>query len=430
MFVTDCHDSRRKCRDFGTTLDTIGVMRMGAVLDGLSSLAGDRPERPGLVGVARVGRDGAPGTQALTKRLREGQIAVIDHIDLDRSTAELLVEARVAGVVNAAPSISGRYPNQGPEALLYAGIELIDDVGPDVLSAVRDGSRIRIFDGGVFHGDKLVGRGVPQTPESVATAMAQAKEGLVNQLEAFSANTIEFMRQDRTLLIDGVGVPDVRVRLADRHVLVVAPGTDHAQDLARLRRYVKEYRPVLVGVNAGGDTLIAAGYRPDLLVGDPAEMSDKALTCGADVVVPAFADGHAPGLYRVQDLGTGAVTFPASGNPEDLALILAHHHGASLIVTVGLQASLAEFLDRGRAGKNASTFLTRLKVNDLLVDGKAAATLYRSPISVGAVALLVVAVVAVLVAAIAVTAAGPALLGHLDRAVEHLIQLVTGWFAR
>lgn len=402
-------------------------MRMGSVLDGLSSLAGDRAERPGLVGTARVSRD---GTHALVRRLREGQIAVIDHLDLDRPTAELLIDAGVAGVVNAAPSISGRYPNQGPEALLHAGVALIDDAGPELLTAIRDGAKIRVWDGGVFHGDKLLAQGVQQTPESVAMAMELAKDGLVNQLEAFSANTIEFMRQDRALLLDGVGVPDVRVRMAGRHVVVVAPGENNRPDLARLRRYVKEHRPVLVGVNGGGDTLLAAGYKPDLLVGDPGEMSDKALTSGADVVVPAFADGHAPGLYRVQDLGTGAVTFPASGNAEDLALILAQHHGAELIVTVGLQATLAEFLDRARAGRNASTFLTRLKVNDLVVDAKTAATLHRNPVSVGAVLLLVVATLAVLVAAIAMTAAGPALLGYLDRALEHLTLLATGWFAR
>jgi uncharacterized membrane-anchored protein len=395
----------------------------------LSSLTGDRRELPGLTGAARVERDGAD-IAVLVKRLREGDVAVIDRIDLDRTTAELLIDARVVAVVNAAPSISGRYPNMGPEALLDAGIALVDDAGPDLLGSVRDGAKLRLLDGGVFVGERLVARGVPQTAETVASAMAQAKEGLVNQLEAFSANTIEFMRQDRALLLDGVGVPDVRVRLADRHVLVVVPGSEHEQDLGRLRRYIKEYRPVLVGVGAGADALCAAGYRPDLVVGDPGEMSERALTCGADIVVPAFADGHAPGLHRAQDLNAGAVTFPASGNPEDLALLLAHHHGASLIVTVGFQANLAEFLDRGRSGKNASTFLTRLKVGSLLVDGKAAATLYRSPVSVGAIVLLVLAVLAVLAVAIAVTAVGPALLGHLSRVAVHVTQLVTGWFHR
>ncbi len=384
----------------------------------------DQRDLPGLSGVARVDRD----STALLRRLRDGDIAVLDQIDLDRTTAEALVSARVAGVVNASPSISGRFPNLGPEVLVAAGIVLVDGVGPDLLREVRDGAKLRLHDGAVFAGEKMVGRGVPQTVDSVATAMQRAKHGVSNQLEAFSADTIEFMRRDRALLLDGVGVPEVRVPLAGHHVLVVAPGPDQTDDLARLRRYIKEYHPVLVGVGAGADALWAAGHHPDLIVGDPAEVSDVVLTCGADVVVPAFADGHAPGLHRVQDLGAGAVTFPASGNPEDLALLLAHHHGASLIVTVGFQATLTEFLDRGRSSSNASTFLTRLKVGHLLVDSKAAATLYRTPVSFSAVLLLVCAVLVAMVATVLVSDAGPALLGYLGRWAGWVVQTVNGWF--
>ncbi|HTK67225.1 MAG TPA: putative cytokinetic ring protein SteA [Pseudonocardia sp.] len=395
-------------------------MQMSAVL---STLSRDRRDLPGLTATARVDRD----IVALVKRLRVGEIAVLDQVDLDRPTADALVTAGVVGVVNVSESISGRYPNLGPQVLLAAGITLIDGVGPEVLR-VRDGAKLRLHDGAVIHGEKLIGRGVPQTAELVNAAMVKAKDGMGDHLEAFSANTIEFMRRDRALLLDGLGVPDVRVRLADRHVLVVAPGTDHVEDLARLRRYIKECRPVLVGVDAGADALWNAGYRPDLVVGDPAEVSDKVLTSGADVVVHAFADGHAPGLHRVQDLGAGAVTFPASGNTEDLALLLAHHHGAGLIVTVGYQATLAEFLDRSRQGRNASTFLTRLKVGGLVVDAKSAAALHRTPVSAGAVMVLIVAVLLVFVAALAVTPVGPAALGHTERAVESVIQTATGWF--
>ncbi|HEY9416552.1 MAG TPA: putative cytokinetic ring protein SteA [Pseudonocardia sp.] len=419
--MTDRHDSRAKCNDSGLELDTIGGMQMSAVL---STLTKDRRDLPGVIAPARVDKD----IVALVKRLRVGEIAVLDQIDLDRPTADALVAAGVTGVVNASESISGRYPNLGPQVLLAAGITLIDGVGSDVMVRARDGAKLRLHDGGIFQGDKLLGRGVPQTPELVNAAMVKAKEGLGDHLEAFSANTIEFMRRDRALLLDGLGVPDVRVRLADRHVLVVAPGTDDVEDLARLRRYIKECRPVLVGVDGGADVLWNAGYRPDLIVGDPAEVSDKVLTSGADVVVHAFADGHAPGLHRVQDLGAGAVTFPASGNTEDLALILAHHHGAGLIVTVGYQATLTEFLDRSRQGRNASTFLTRLKVGGLVVDAKSAAALHRTPVSAGAVALMLLAVVLVFVAALSVTAVGPAALGHAERAVDTVIQLVTGWF--
>jgi uncharacterized membrane-anchored protein len=378
----------------------------------------DRRELPGLTGVARVDRN----TDALLRRLGVHDIAVLDQIDLDRVTADALIDAGVAAVVNAAPSISGRFPNLGPEALIAAGVLLVDEVGDEALRKLRDGAHVRLYDGGVYVGEHLVAQGVAQSAASVAAAMEGAKEGLAIQLEAFSANTIEFMHQDRALLLDGVGVPEVRVPLAGHHVVVVAGGTDHAADLAGLKRYIKEYHPVLVGVGAGADTLWLAGYRPDLIVGDPADVSDRALTCGADVVVPAFADGHAPGLLRVQDLGAGAVTFPASGNAEDLALLLAHHHGAALIVTVGFQASLAEFLDRSRSSSNASTFLTRLKVGNLLVDGKAVASLYRSPVSGGAVAVLVGAVLLATLTALLVSDAGPALLGYLERAASWLIQ--------
>lgn len=422
--MTDCGDSRGKCGDSGGRLDTIGDMQMTGML---ATRTRDRRKLAGVTGPARVHVDTRDIT-ALLRRVRAGDVAVLDQIDLDRPTADALVTAGVIAVVNASPSISGRFPNLGPEALLAAGITLVDGVGADVLRGVRDGARLRLHDGGVFLGDKLVGRGVRQTADTVASAMAEAKEGLANQLEAFSANTIEYMRQDRALLLDGVGVPELRVRLTGRHVLVVADGAEHAEDLAGLRRYVKEYRPVLVGVGGGADALWAAGHRPDLIVGDPAEISERVLTCGADVVVPAFADGHAPGLHRVQDLGAGAVTFPATGNPEDLALILAHHHGATLIVTVGFQATLAEFLDRGRSGSNASTFLTRLKVGGLLVDGKVAARLYHAPVSTGAVLLLVGAVLLALLAALAVTAFGPAALGHLDRSFAFVLELLAGWF--
>jgi uncharacterized membrane-anchored protein len=186
----------------------------------------------------------------------------------------------------------------------------------------------------------------------------------------------------------------------------VAPGLDHVDELRTLKRYIKEHRPILIGVESGADTLRAAGYKPQVIVGDPDGIRTETLLCGAEVVVPAHTDGHAAGLERVQDLGIGAVTFPASGNAEDLALLLADTHGASLVVTVGSQATLAEFLDRGRSGSNPSTFLTRLKLGSRLVDGKAVATLHRARVSIGTVLLLILAVVVAIAAAVAVTNTG------------------------
>jgi uncharacterized membrane-anchored protein len=230
--------------------------------------------------------------------------------------------------------------------------------------------------------------------------------------------------RERALLLDGVGVPDIEVDLKGRQVLVVAAGYDHVADLGRLSRFIREYRPRLVGVGAGADALLAAGHRPDLIVGNPAEVSNEALTSGADVVVPAFTDGHAPGLHRVQDLGAGAVTFPSSANPEDLALLLAHHHGASMIITVGLSATMGEFLDRGRSGSNASTFLTRLQTGSRVVDGRVVAALYRNRISGWLVLLLLLAVLVAAVAALLVSHVGDGVLEWMRQACTAAVALV------
>ena len=388
-----------------------------------------RPELPGLAGIARVDRR----TESLLRRIKAGEIAVLDQVDLDRATADALVAAQVAAVVNAAPSISGRFPNLGPSILVDAGITLVDGVGSDALHVIKDGARIRLVDGAVYAGELHLADGVAQDADSVADSLVEAKAGLSHQLEAFAANTTEFMQKERQLLLDGDGVPDVEVELTGRQVLVVAAGYDHVKDLGALRSYVREYRPVLVGVGAGADALLEAGHKPDLVVANPDDVSDKVLTCGADVVVPAFPDGHAPGLARVQDLGVGAVTFPSSANQEDLALLLAAHHGAALVVTVGLSATLTEFLDRGRSGSNASTFLTRLQLGGALVDGRVIAMLYRSRISVGVILLLVAAGAAAVLGALAVTDIGDALLAWIAHTwgavVGPLVDTVKGWFA-
>ena len=381
-----------------------------------------RAELPGVSGVARVDRH----TAALLRRLRPGDVAVLEQVDLDRATADALVAADVAAVVNAAPSISGRFPNLGPQILVDAGIPLVDAVGAEVLHAVKDGTRVRLHDGVLYAGEHALAEGVAQTADSVADALVEAKSGLAHQLEAFAANTIEFMRRERGLLLDGAGMPEVRVDLAGRQVLVVAAGYDHVADLGRLSRFVREHRPRLIGVGAGADALLAAGHRPHLIVGNPAEVSDEALTCGADVVVPAFTDGHAPGLHRVQDLGAGAVTFPSSANPEDLALLLAHHHGASMIVIVGLSASMTEFLDRGRSGSNASTFLTRLQAGATVVDGRVVDALHRNRISGWVAVLLLVAAAVAVIGALLVSRAGDGVLAWVQHCVTVGVELVRG----
>jgi uncharacterized membrane-anchored protein len=362
---------------------------------------GRAPETaPGVTGTARVDRR----TKNLTKRLRPGDIAVIDHMDIDRVSADSLVACKVGAVVNASASTSGRYPNLGPGILVDAGIPLVDGVGKDVLTRIKEGAEARLEGNRLHVGDEVVAEGVEQTAETVAEAMTEARAGLSVQLEAFAANTMEYMKRERALLLDGVGVPDVATQIEGRHVLVVVRGYDYKEDLQALRPYIRDYRPVLIGVDGGADALIEAGYQPDMIIGDMDSVSDSVLRCGAEVVVHAYADGRAPGLQRVLDLGVEAITFPASATSEDIAMLLADEKGASLIVAVGTHATLIEFLDKGRGGM-ASTFLTRLRLGGKLVDAKGVSRLYRSRISTLALVLLVLAALASIVAALAVSTA-------------------------
>lgn len=326
-----------------------------------------------VVGPARVDAR----TKRLTRRLHPGDIAVIDHEDLDRIAAEELVEARPGAVVNVAASISGRYPNVGPLLVAAAGIPLIDDVGPEIMERVREGQVLRVDGPEIRRGDEVVAKGVPQTLQSLEEKLEAAKQAVGDELERFAENTLEYLRQERHLLTDSPNLPDVAVDLRDRHVLVVVRGLDYRADLAALRSYISDMRPVLVGVDGGADALLEAGYRPDIIIGDFDSVSERALESGAELVVHAYPGGHAPGAQRLEQQGRDYLVFEAAGTSEDIALLLAYEKGAELIVAVGTHASVVEFLDKGRAGM-ASTFLVRLKVGPVLVDAKGVNRLYRT----------------------------------------------------
>jgi uncharacterized membrane-anchored protein len=361
----------------------------------MSALLSRNTLRPGVVGTARVDRD----IDRLLRRVCPGDIVVLDVLDLDRITADALVDADIAAVINASPSVSGRYPNLGPEVLVANGVTLVDETGPDVFRKVKDGAKVRLHNGGVYAGDRRLIRGTERSDHEIADLMREAKSGLVAHLEAFAGNTIEFIRSESPLLIDGIGIPDIDVDLRRRHVVVVSDEPHAAEDLKGLKPFIKEYQPVLIGVGTGADVLRKAGYRPQLIVGDPGQLSTEVLRCGAQVVLPADADGHAPGLERIQDLGVGAMTFPAAGSPTDLALLLADHHGAALLVTAGHSANIETFFDRTLQQTNPSTFLTRLRVGEKVVDAKAVATLYHNRVSGGAIAFLILTMlIAVIVA--------------------------------
>ena len=381
-----------------------------------------RGPSPGLSGSARVD----PRTKNLTKRLRPGDIAVINHEDLDRVSAEALVACRPAAVVNASSSISGRYPNLGPEILVAAGIPLVDRAGTEVMD-IKDGTGVTLDGGDVVVEGQTVGSGTVLDTEAVQDAMTLARAGLSDTLEAFAENTMDYLRKERELLFDGVGVPDIRTDLEGRHVLIVVRGYHYKQDLQTLRHYIREYKPVLIGVDGGADALIEARHRPDLIVGDMDSVSDDALRCGAEIVVHAYRDGRAPGLERVRELGVEPVVFPATGTSEDVAMLLADDKGASLIVAVGTHVTLVEFLDKGRSGM-ASTFLTRLRLGGKLVDAKGVSRLYRARISVLSLVIMLGVGLLALGAALWSTAGGRALLQVLGARVDDLWSSVQGVF--
>lgn len=353
-----------------------------------------------------------PRTKKLTGRLRPGEIAVIDHEDLDQVSAHALAACQPAAVVNAAPSTSGAYPNMGPQILVDAGIPVLDRVGVEVMELV-EGSTGTVTGSELWVDGRLVTSGTRLTPDLVAAQHDAARSNLSSQIEAFSHNTMEYLRQERALLLDGIGVPELRTSFAGRYALVVVRGYHYKEDLQTLRPFLREARPVLIGVDGGADALLELGYRPDLIVGDMDSVSDAALRSGAELVVHAYRDGRAPGLDRVQDLGIqDAVVLPAPGTSEDIAMLVADELGAELIVAVGTHDTLVEFLDKGRQGM-ASTFLTRLRVGSKLVDAKGVSLLYRSRISTWSLVWLALAGLFAVLAALGATPGGRALFGVL-----------------
>ncbi|SDZ67565.1 Uncharacterized membrane-anchored protein [Asanoa ishikariensis] len=383
----------------------------------LPTLRRTRSAEPGTItGTARLDRR----TKRLVGRLRPGDVAVIDHVDLDRVAADSLVAVGVTAVLNAKPSISGRYPNLGPEVLVKAGIPLVDDLGESVFQALREGETVRIDGNTLFVNGEPIAHGTRQDTDTVAKAMADAREGLSVQLEAFAANTMEYLKQERDLLLDGVGVPDVETTIAGRHCLIVVRGYEYKDDLDVLRPYIREFKPVLIGVDGGADALVEAGYTPDMIIGDMDSVTDDVLRCGAEVIVHAYPDGRAPGLARVHQLGLSALTFPAAATSEDVAMLLADEKGATLIVAVGTHNNLIEFLDKGRGGM-ASTFLTRLKVGGKVVDAKGVSRLYRQSISGSSLLLLVLSALSAMASAVAVSTVGKAYLGVLSEWWNNLV---------
>jgi uncharacterized membrane-anchored protein len=351
-------------------------------------------EAEAVTGFARVDTR----TKRLVKRVQPGDVMVIDHRDLDRVAAETIVEAQAGAVINASASISGRYPNVGPLLVCAAGIPLVDGVGADLLDRIKEGQRVTVDGSDVLVDGQVVASGTRQSMQRIEEQVEAARHSMGEELEQFAENTLSYLSQERHLLIDDPDIPDIALDMKDRHVLIVVRGADYKEDLDTLRRsgYVGEMSPLLVGVDGGADALLEIGQTPDLIIGDMDSVSEKALRCGATLVVHGYTDGRAPGSKRLDDLGLEHVVYAAEGTSEDIAMLLAYEKGAELIVAVGTHNSMVEFFDKGRAGM-ASTFLVRMKVGPILVDAKGVSRLYHHSVRKRDLALLVLSAVFTLV---------------------------------
>ncbi|MDO5031642.1 putative cytokinetic ring protein SteA [Corynebacterium sp.] len=344
------------------------------------SLFSRNSDLPGEHGVLR---DCTPGGKGM-KKFSAGDFAVINAANISRQEAQTLVDLKPAAVINVAEFSTGSIPNYGPHMLLDADVTLLEGVGEDFVSNFKDGKKSRITEEGeVFVGDSLVANATPVTREKAEENFSAAQRELIDHMEAYFGNSIEFIHSEGPLLIDGLGVPDSGSEMAGRKVLVVSPAEDHRAKIKLLRNFIREYEPVIIGVDAAADSLVEMGYKPDFIVGNPSDISSETLRGGARVILPADPDGTAEGLERIQDLGIGAMTFPAAtDSATDLALLLADYHGAQIIVQVGGAVDLDDiFANKEHA--TPAAMLTRLKAGTRLVDADSVIDLYTAPAGAG-----------------------------------------------
>ncbi len=371
-----------------------------------------------FTGRARLGRR----TKNLVARLGPDDIAIIDHQDLDRVSAEELLESGVRVVVNVSRSQSGRFPNPGPLLLVRGGVRLIDAPGAPLFDEVSDGEDVTVRGGSLFRNGACLANGRSLEPDELARALADQRGRVTEALEGFAENTLRYLRDEGKLLAEGVDFPPLETRFRERHALVVVRGPGYKRDLAIVRPYVRDFKPVVVGVDGGADALLAAGTKPDVIVGDMDSVSDAALRCGAELVVHAYRGGEAPGASRLERLGLTFSTVGAPGISEDVALLLAYEKGAELIVAVGTHFNLIEFLERDRAGMS-STFVTRLKVGEILIDAKGVSRLVSRQVGLWPLILFAVAGLGAVVVAIVASPGLRHFIGLLSQRIRDLLGL-------
>lgn len=316
-------------------------------------------------------------TKDLAKRIHSNEIAVICHYELDKVAADSLIAAKVKAVINAEPSLSDDYPNQGPVALIEAGIPILDNAGKDIMEKVAEGEELEIRGDSVYKNGEFLAQGKILNSFDIKQHVELTRGRMDRVLSSFIHNTLDYARNEVDFVCGGLKIPDVSTSFKGRHTLIVVRGHNYKQDLVAIKSYIDEVKPVLIGVDGGADALLEFGYTPDLIIGDMDSTTDNALCSGAELVVHAYKDGRAPGMERIKSLGLDAKVFPAPGTSEDIAMMLAYEKGTELIVAVGTHSNMLDFLEKGRKGM-ASTFLVRMKIGDILVDAKGVSQLYKS----------------------------------------------------
>jgi uncharacterized membrane-anchored protein len=357
---------------------------------------GSAPDRQEFTGPVRLGKR----TKRLVKRLGPGDIAVIDHDAIDRVSGEDLVATGVLCVLNVSASASPRYGNQGPVLMTEAGIHLVDMPDAPLFDVLKDGEHVTVREGRLYRGDELVWEGHVQDREAVTRAYEAGRRGIGEAITAFAENTMTHIREERELVSGNLDLPDFDTHFRDRPALVVVRGVDHKKDLRTLRSYVRDRKPVLIGVDGGANAILDEGLSPDMIVGDMDSATDSALRSGAELVVHAYPDGRAPGRDRLDEMGLSYRVVPAPATSEDVAMLIAAEKGAELIVTVGSHFNLVEFLDKNRQGMS-STFLTRLRIGEILVDAKGVSRLYRPSAGRGPIVFVTLAALVTLVIVVA-----------------------------
>ena len=315
-------------------------------------------------------------TKDLIKELNYGDIALISHRDIDEIAALGLIERKIKGVINIQESISGFYPNLGPKLLVEKGILLWDNVSSDLWDIIKNDSDIEIDDNMILEHNFLLGK--PLNIDDIQHKLDMAEANFSNVLDDFIENTLTYAKKEKSLVTGFIEVPKIDIKIQNRPVVVLVRGKNYKEDLLAIKSFIKEVKPVLIAVDGGADAFLEHRMKPDIIIGDMDSVSDDGLRSAKELIVHGYVDGRAPGLERLEELGLKGKVFKAPGTSEDIAMLLAYHYQAEIIVALGTHSNMIDFLEKGRKGM-ASTFLVRLKIGQKLVDGKGVSILYNSP---------------------------------------------------